>query len=511
MVTALLGFSAERALAMSVESLLEPGKVSAKHVKTEEQCGACHDRANRSRQNELCLACHKDVAADLREHRGFHGLMPNAGGGQCSACHTEHLGRDADIVRLDRVQFDHQHTDFPLDGAHRVLACDSCHKGTEEWRKAPTSCATCHRDDDIHGGQLGRDCAACHTTASWAGGKFDHGKTKFELTGAHQPLSCNACHVGGLYKDTPQSCVGCHATDDVHQNSRGPDCAKCHTTKDWHTASFDHLKETQFALLGRHAKVDCTDCHRGGDYKTKLPTTCVGCHRADDAHAGRFGGKCEQCHGNDVWHPVDYDHAVKAKFALLGVHAKLDCHTCHTAAVETQKLGTDCAACHHAQDPHNGKLAAKCENCHGQESWLRDINFDHDLTNFPLLGLHAVVSCAQCHRSQLFRGAPTDCNGCHVAQDVHHGGLGTKCESCHSPNGWAIWEFDHDKQTHFPLTGAHKKLTCADCHKEAPGSGGKTPSDCVACHRNDDRHLGQFGLHCDRCHSTATFKGARLQ
>ena len=44
MMTALVGLNAGRARATSVESLLEPGKVSAKHTKTEEECGACHDR-----------------------------------------------------------------------------------------------------------------------------------------------------------------------------------------------------------------------------------------------------------------------------------------------------------------------------------------------------------------------------------------------------------------------------------------------------------------------------------
>jgi hypothetical protein len=511
MAMTLLGLAADRAHAASVESLLEPGKVVAKHAKTEEQCGACHDRSNRMRQSELCLSCHKDVAADLHERRGYHGAMPNAGAGQCAACHSEHLGRDADIVRLDRRQFDHRQTNFPLEGAHRVLGCDSCHKNAEPWRKAATGCAACHRADDIHAGQLGQECAGCHTTRDWGGGKFDHAKTSFVLTGAHPTLSCNACHVGGKYKDTPQTCVGCHATDDVHQGSRGADCAKCHTTKDWHTASFDHAKETEFALLGRHAKLDCTDCHRNADYKTKLAISCVGCHRADDVHAGRFGSNCGQCHGNDRWHPVDFDHTAKGKFELLGAHAKLQCHACHTASLATQKLGTDCAACHHAQDPHGGKLASRCERCHGQDSWSRGISFDHDLTKFPLLGLHAIVSCAQCHRTEAFAGAPTDCNGCHAAQDVHHAGLGTKCDICHSPNGWAIWEFDHERQTHFALTGAHRKLNCADCHRQPPGSGGRTPSDCVACHRNDDRHLGQFGLHCERCHGTATFRGAHLQ
>ncbi len=35
---------------------------------------------------------------------------------------------------------------------------------------------------------------------SWSGGKFDHDKTEFKLTGAHATVTCNACHIGGRYK-----------------------------------------------------------------------------------------------------------------------------------------------------------------------------------------------------------------------------------------------------------------------------------------------------------------------
>jgi len=68
-----------------------------------------------------------------------------------------------------------------------------------------------------------------------------------------------------------------------------------------------------------------------GNFKDKIPRTANGCHKADDSHAGRFGQKCNDCHDNLVWQPVKYDHLARTKFALIGVHAKLDCHTCHTA------------------------------------------------------------------------------------------------------------------------------------------------------------------------------------
>jgi hypothetical protein len=501
--------SSGRGHAATVETLLMPGKVSRAHIKQEETCANCHDRTNKRPQSALCADCHKDIAADIEARRHFHGRMPNGGGGECRACHTEHKGREADIVRLDHAQFDHSQTDFSLQGAHAGLDCAACHQPKEAWRKAPDTCAACHKRDDVHNGQFTQSCGDCHGSFSWTGGKFDHDKTDFRLTGAHTPLVCNACHIGGHYKPTPKSCVGCHATDDEHRGTRGPDCGKCHTTKEWKTAKFDHLKETGYELLGVHADIDCLTCHRSGNYKDKIPKDCDGCHRADDAHAHRFGPKCEDCHDNEKWHPVQYDHLVRHKFALVGAHAKIDCHVCHTIEA-SRKLPEDCAGCHKSEDPHGGKVTGKCDACHGQDAWRNGLRFDHDLSSYPLVGLHRVVSCAQCHATQAFGDAPSTCVGCHAHDDVHKGGLGEKCETCHSPNGWRLWVFDHAKDAHFPLLGAHSKLKCVDCHTEPPGTV-KMTQQCDACHHKDDRHLGQYGAQCDRCHNPYSWKGARIQ
>lgn len=509
-LAALLSAACSGAHAASVETLLMPDKVTRAHEKQEETCSNCHDRSNRRSQTSLCLACHKDVAADVREHRGYHGRMANAGTGECRACHTEHKGREADIVKLSAAQFDHHLTDYPLEGAHRTLTCDSCHKAHEAWRKAPVTCGGCHRADDVHRGQFTQSCDQCHSSMSWAGGKFEHAKTDFQLTGAHARVACNACHVGGRYKPAPRTCAGCHATDDVHRGTRGDDCGKCHVTQDWKGAKFNHLKETGYDLAGAHAQVDCLACHRSGDYREKIPKDCNGCHRADDAHAARFGAKCADCHGNDEWRLSAYDHAARHKFALVGAHARISCHACHTAPAATQMLKQDCASCHRSEDPHGGRLRGGCEACHGQDSWRSGITFDHDLTDYPLLGLHRVVSCAQCHATLAFARTPARCVDCHSHDDVHRGGLGSKCESCHSSNGWSLWSFDHARQTGFALLGAHARRQCADCHREAPGSV-KLVKECVACHRKDDRHLGQYGAQCGRCHTTYAWKGARIQ
>src|SRR5487761_2531411 len=104
-VAAMSMLTSSTAFALSMETLLMPGKVISAHQKWEQDCSQCHDRANPRRQTSLCLDCHKAIAADLRRHAGYHGRMPNAGVGACRACHTDHKGRNADIVHLSAAQF----------------------------------------------------------------------------------------------------------------------------------------------------------------------------------------------------------------------------------------------------------------------------------------------------------------------------------------------------------------------------------------------------------------------
>jgi len=500
-----LALHASRVEAVNPETLLMPGKLTKAHQKFEEHCSLCHDVRDRARQTPLCLDCHKEIAADIRSHRGLHGHTPAMAASQCSACHVDHLGRSADIVELDPARFDHDLTDFPLRGAHAGLACAACHAPGKPYRAAARDCGACHVRDDPHGGRLGRDCATCHGTSSWWQTRFDHDKTGFPLHGAHASLACAQCHSGNRYKGTPKDCVSCHATDDVHHGDRGPNCGACHSASGWKTSRFDHLKSTGFALLGAHAELQCQDCHRSGNMQAKLPTSCIGCHRGEDPHAGRLGTDCDRCHGNVEWKQPSFDHARDAHWALTGAHAKLGCFDCHTAAVATQKLETRCVSCHRVDDVHRGKLGADCAACHSPSGWRTDLRFDHDRTGFPLTGLHVAVPCGQCHLTRDFRDAPRNCGGCHAPDDVHKGNFGRDCARCHSPAAWAVWQFDHAKETHFPLTGAHATLACAACHRRPPEEV-KLHTDCAACHAQDDVHVGQFGRGCDRCHTTRTFK-----
>ena len=507
LVFAALG-AATQVPALEIEKLVMPGPVIAGHAKLEAGCRNCHVAFAKTRQNTLCLDCHKEVASDVSAATGFHGKSLNVVKADCVTCHTDHLGRDADIVRLDKDTFDHRVTDFPLRGAHPRVACSECHKAETPHREAKTQCIACHRDDDVHKGALDEKCATCHNEQDWraAAAAFDHtSSTKYPLTGGHVGVACGLCHADRTFKSTPTGCVDCHKADDAHAGRNGTDCRSCHTVATWKTQTFDHARETDFPLLGEHAKTTCIACHTSGDFKAPMKKDCVSCHKSDDSHQGLNGTKCGDCHGADRWTRVKFDHGRDTKFPLLGAHKDATCRSCHTGPVYTVKTETTCITCHKRDDVHAGKLGTDCATCHTPAGWTEQVAFDHDLTRFPLNGLHTVVPCEACHITADYKDTASGCNDCHAKDDEHKGRLGPTCNTCHNPNDWKLWTFDHAKQTDFALDGGHTGLQCVACHTKRVTKKIELSTDCAACHRRDDVHRGAFGQDCSRCHNTTTF------
>jgi hypothetical protein len=495
------------------ERLVNPGPVSNAHAEFEKDCKSCHAKFERDSQQQLCLDCHKEIGANIASGTGFHGrsreVKAAKGGSACASCHTEHRGRDADIVGLDRARFDHGLTDFPLHASHATVACDACHAAGQGFHEAETECFSCHAEDDKHHGNLGRSCSDCHAETMWTEARFDHeAKTGYALTGAHARVDCAGCHAGEHYAATSGNCVACHKADDKHKGTNGTECASCHVASDWARIRFDHFAVAMFALTGGHAGLECTDCHAGNKFEHDAPSECNGCHRKDDVHKGVNGPKCESCHRATKWLDVSFDHERDGHFALRGAHARLECNDCHVQPVAAARLGTECSDCHGKEDPHSGKLGAACSSCHNETSFVRDVRFDHDLTAFPLLGRHAAVACDGCHESKEFVGAPERCESCHAKQDAHAGRLGSDCGLCHNANGWKLWVFDHGK-TGFALEGAHANADCLACHRRPLDASASLPKDCGGCHRADDVHRGEFGQNCERCHTTESFAAPR--
>ncbi len=498
------------AQAANIETLIMPGEVIAGHAEYESECARCHQRFSKTEQSRLCLDCHDKVSEDLQARQGFHGRAPGLSEQECKSCHTDHKGRSADIVKLNRDSFDHKLTDYALQGAHTALPCAACHAADKPFRDAPSACNDCHQKTDPHQGRLGEQCADCHVETSWSKAEYDHDKTDFALQGKHREVICSACHPNQRYEDTPMECVSCHALNDVHHGRNGAQCADCHDAQSWDKPRFDHAKDTDFALRGAHAKLACAGCHSEAPGEQKLATTCIGCHRADDTHHGRNGERCENCHGEANWKESRFDHATKTDFPLKGKHKQALCTSCHRGKLE-DPLASGCIDCHRSDDVHQGNQGEDCARCHNEDGWGEQVVFEHDLTAFPLLGLHVSAPCEACHASTNYGEVATACVDCHADDDVHKQTLGEACADCHNPNGWSFWEFDHATATDFALEGAHDGLVCAACHRTPhAGDSLQLSALCSSCHATDDKHNGRFGKQCDRCHDQESFSRVRM-
>ncbi len=394
----------------------------------QQDCGACHreheaegqrlavwsDEASKRRFDHaptgftltgthaklLCERCHNmermAAGASDRENpaHSFQGLDAD-----CASCHESPHGRAlncADCHQPTRFAdlrtpstFDHAAaTGFVLEGAHAEAACSECHQDTR-FARVGVRCADCHQDV-AHRGELGFDCARCHTPHDWK-------LSAFRLT--------------------------------EHQ-------------------------QTRFPLLGRHALIDCEACHTSvqRDEFVGLPTDCFACHAAD--HAGTanpdhaavgFGMDCQQCHSVShlFWNEARFVHT--ASFPLTQGHAGVDCASCHVAG-QALPAPDDCFACHRANNPPHvaGGFPTDCLLCHTPTSFEGVDSYAHAASGFPGgVGQHAQAECLDCHTSGIYAGMPSDCFLCHSAdyagtqnpdhQDV---GLPTSCEWCHTPTGW---------------------------------------------------------------------------
>ncbi|MEX8520335.1 MAG: cytochrome c3 family protein [Leptothrix sp. (in: b-proteobacteria)] len=513
MCAALLG-CASPVLAQGLESVLAPGKLIKAHAKTEDDCKACHVKFERNGQDRLCAECHKEVGQDMRAKTGFHGRQkPQA----CRSCHTDHKGREARIVDFDEKSFDHNNqSDYVLRGKHIDTKCVGCHKAGKKWSEAPQDCNSCHKKDDKHKGGLGPKCADCHGEADWKKVVFDHDKTRFVLRDKHIDAKCDACHKDNKFKDTPRTCLGCHKKDDDgqkgHKGLYGEKCDSCHNAKAWKPSTFNHDRDTKYALKGKHGETECKSCHTGNLYKVKLSADCYSCHKKDDKHKDTLGHDCAACHTERTWKDSGtpgsagkFDHN-KSSFPLLGKHAKVECKDCHKSPL-FKEAPKDCYSCHKKDDKHDGTLGKDCAACHVERDWKTTAGrFDHDKTRFALRNGHASppVKCGACHVDlKTYRKAPLDCYSCHKKDDKHEGQLNLRCESCHNDKSWKTTNFDH-ASSRFALTGGHIKTACKDCHKSLRYK--DAPRDCYSCHKKDDKHKLKFGVKCESCHNARSWR-----
>jgi hypothetical protein len=113
-----------------IERMVMPGLISNYHATYENDCYECHAPFSKESQDDKCISCHKEVGKDLTKKSGYHGRFEQIAEMKCKSCHTEHKGRDAVLVLLDKETFDHNFTDYALVGAHDSISvsCEACHE-----------------------------------------------------------------------------------------------------------------------------------------------------------------------------------------------------------------------------------------------------------------------------------------------------------------------------------------------------------------------------------------------
>lgn len=491
-------------LSMRGMAQISPGDLAKVHAHLEgmANCTLCHTLGAKV-SNEKCLDCHKEIKKRLDESKGFH-ASSKVKGKDCIICHSDHYGRNYDIVHLMKDKFDHNDTGYKLEGKHAKKDCQDCHKKEniadsqlknkhETFLGLNDRCLTCH--EDFHQKTLSVNCLNCHVADAFKpASKFDHTKAKFQLKGRHAEVACVKCHAISIRNGKSfqqyaglqfQNCVSCHK--DPHENKFGQNCTQCHVENSFHTVKstgqFDHSK-TGFLLEGQHAQVACKLCHKVSITAPVKHEKCTDCHK--DYHKNQFmkDGKspdCSECHDATGFTKFSYSFEKHnlTKFKLEGAHQATPCFECHKREKDWnfRGIGERCVDCH--KDIHQNLIDAKyypsqkCESCHQASAWS-DVKFDHQLTSFALEGKHADATCRKCHfkdnrisvDNQIFNALKANCGNCH--NDVHHGQFNENkeivCLRCHGFENWKPEKFDHNS-TRFKLDGGHKDVACIKCHK----------------------------------------------
>lgn len=235
------------------------------------------------------------------------------------------------------------------------------------------------------------------------------------------------------------------------------------------TARADFFDSSPGKLARAHAYIDG-------------PTNCVKCHPSGKREVQ--ADKCLDCHSAVA-------NRIKDK---RGVHAS------------PKALNRPCELCHKEHKGPEYELFAW-----GTFGGLQ--KFNHEITGFSLTGRHSVVECDKCHKQKTATGrpsyllAPTNCQSCHKSPhgELHDTVAG--CERCHDAKSWRPLDplnFDHNRDSRFPIDGRHVGVNCVSCHPRSMYRLSNWNSDCTPCHKNvhGDSLFGQ--KRCILCHSART-------
>lgn len=306
-------------------------------------------------------------------------LATPKGGAVFDRCEHCHFATDWRTIRPTST-FDHDPTGFPLRAGHIGITCNQCHGATALTNSA---CGQCHTD--VHSGENGARCDACHDSRTWRipQARVQHRRTRLPLVGRHAAVACRDCHprvAEDTWRAVPSDCESCHlaeATAIKHPDHSAflQRCEDCHTPYGWLPARVAHGRF--WPLTGAHRSMACAGCHLDQRF-TGTPRDCAACHQADFArgHAPGEDQNCADCHPTTTWELQGQASLSRAGFRGHDAHFPVP----HRGVFE-------CGECH----PKN-TASFTCQICHAH----RRKAMDHEHAGVPGYFFEA-EGCVRCH------------------------------------------------------------------------------------------------------------------
>lgn len=388
-----------------------PGDTTHGHYQIEIKCGVCHNPGGDVREDS-CLGCHADnlkLSHDTHPGSKFRDpqklpLLEKIDATKCITCHREHVPGQT-VTHGLTVPADfcvNCHQDIAEDRpSHRTFEFDSC---------SSVGCHNYHDNSALyenfllkHAGErnLLDDPRVPLRPSRTAGDSDESATTPLTRTDVDAPsrfledqtilhewestahakagVNCSRCHT-----TSHQPTSGVEETGDTADASSGhrgvwtskvnlPVCRECHTEETDGFLAGMHGMRTAADLspmspaLARlpmnddsfHRSLDCSSCHPGHRFDTRLASVeaCLQCH--DDQHSRKYTGSRHY----QLWLAEIQGDAP----AGSGV----SCATCHMPRVEGSSVGLtiDAVRVIHNQnwnlEPVEKMIRSVCMNCHG--------------------------------------------------------------------------------------------------------------------------------------------------
>jgi hypothetical protein len=530
-----------------------------------------------------CSSCHTTASWTANDLPANHIPLPAADAGNCSLCHSNES--DFSVYLMNHVNISSNCAQchgpglsfanmapptlmepptnhIPTGGA----PCEDCHSPTQftnfdgsvmdHAAVAPTPCSTCHEAGKSFAGTpvvttrppaphpATGECSNCHTTSNW---------NADDLPANHIPLpagdagNCSLCH-------TNPSDYSVYVMNHVNITSN---CAQCHGPGlSFANMAPPMLKEPPLGPPAHIpvAGIACELCHTPTNFTSFAGTVM--------RHAAVTGQACDSCHEfamawygePNLWVRPDPDHHAGQDCGNSGCHRPVDKRLLRPPAAAPRTTGSTAPATRAPRAAAGvvGARAVMVRSALGMSlrtqaaptspaalGGVRSTRIDHSAVT---------GSCISCHDGRIATGRP-----------LQHPATSTRCDSCHTTNGWLPARFDHlaiaprscaschdgiramgKPRDHVPTVQScdachgtlawqpvrvdHSGLVtgCASCHNNVAATGltvthFRTQLDCSACHRYPDWSVITFrhaslsyaagrpaGLGCSACHSTNT-------